>query len=121
MGLAIPPDLHDLASRDKQYQQKTIQKKMGFTAKNHKSSKLLERALKAGQKGKTGLGFKKPKKSKKGKRDKEKILDQMYGDNRSLNEQYRDMVNVLAAEEFKIKADELYGKDKVKFHTPFFP
>lgn len=89
---------------------------MGYGKGQHKSSKLLQRALKAGQKDKKGLGFSKKNNNKK-KKDKKARQDEqikaLYGDNRTINDQYRDMVNIVEAEEFKIKADQLYGKDKV--------
>lgn len=118
MGLAIPPDLNDLASRDPKYREVEFKRKMGYDSKKaNKSSQLLKRALDAGQKDKSGLGFERKKKSNK-KRDKkeeqEAQLEALYGDNRTINDKYRDMVNVLAAEEFKIKANELYGRDKVR-------
>ena len=118
MGLAIPPDLHNLAYEDPIYREKLAKKDMGFGPESHKSSQMLKRALKAGQKGKTGLGFKNQKKQKiSKKKKKEDLLNKMYSDRpKTLNDEYREMVDVLAAEEYKIKENELLGKDK-KMYT----
>jgi ATP-dependent RNA helicase DDX42 len=49
MGLAVPPDLHDLASRDTKYRELDWKNRMGYnTESQNESSKLLQRALNAG-------------------------------------------------------------------------
>lgn len=123
LGLAVPPDLHDLASKDTKYREMEWKSKMGFTSdKQNKSSQLLERALNAGQKTKKGLGFKNKKGKDKGRgktrHQMNKIsMNQLYGEDgtrtksnlNTLNDEMRDLVNEVVAEEYKIKESEKYN------------
>lgn len=130
LKLAVPPDLRYLAEKDQHYREGKNNKGSRysngkrFTGINgtDKASLSLKRALESGQVGKTGLGYQKESsKSKKKKKSKEEleneVINQTYGSN--LNEELKQVINVVNAEEFKIKVKELYGHDKVKFILKF--
>ena len=119
LQLAIPPDLRDLAEKGRRYLSKKSQGKGGKPQKDcgikgkDKASLLLKRALESGQIDKTGLGFEKKKKKKNKKAQQEEMLEDLYGND--LNTQLKDMINTVKQEEFKIKADEIYGRSQGTF------
>ena len=119
LKLAIPPDLRVLAEKGNRYIENIVRGKNGKPKRDcgikgkDQASLLLKRALESGQIDKKGLGFEKKRKSKGKKARQEDIIDLLYGND--LNTQLKDMITSVKAEEFKIKADELYGRSQGTF------
>lgn len=121
LGLAVPPDLHDLASKDTKYRELDWKNRMGYTSdKQNESSKLLERAINAGQKTKSGLGFRANRKGNKKKNKRTSGQNSGFTRTRgsalnTLNDEMRELVNEVVAEEYKIEQSEQFNREKDAF------
>lgn len=114
LGLAIPPDLRDLAGRSSHFRYGggggSRRKKDSGIRGTDKASLTLKRALESGQIGKMGLGYHSKKKKKNKRNQQNEMIEKLYGN--ELEEELHAMIKEQEAEEFRILKEDLQGKDK---------